>query len=143
MAKDEELLPAGTVRRAGEQPPPTKSSKALRAGYWAGLPVFMGCIVTAFQQFGIFYPAAPDWLLRTIAYILLVAGPILAYMGVNRTNTDQLRQPIETIPGVSLDGRPIMAADVPPEKTLATPDDIPFDDPPPADPPRPAPEVSE
>lgn len=115
------LLPAGTVLLAGDPPPPTKSGKAIRAGYWAALPIFMGCVVTAFQQFGVFYPEAPDWVLRTVAYLLLVLGPVFAYLGVTRA-TDELRQPVETIEGVSLDGRPVVLT-TPPGKH-ARPEDI-------------------
>jgi hypothetical protein len=104
--KDVVLLPAGAVLPAGDPPPPTKSNKAIQAGYWAGLPIFMAVVVNAFQQLGTFYPEAPDWVLRTAAYVLMIAGPILAYFGVQRSK-DQLQQPIETIEGISLDGRQV------------------------------------
>jgi len=113
------LLPPDTVLQAGDPPPPTKSNKAIRAGFWAGVPIFIGAVITAFQQIGVFYPEAPDWVLRTAAYILMVAGPVLGYFGVQQA-TDQLQQPVKTIEGTSLDGRPVTLTVIAPAAPAST-----------------------
>jgi uncharacterized protein YjeT (DUF2065 family) len=119
---------------AGDPPPPTKSNKALRAGYWAGLPILMGVLINVLEGLGTFYPEAPDWLLRGAGYILMVLGPVFAYLGVYRTK-DLLRQPVETIEGVDLDGVAIAP--------LVDEEPVPPQTPPATAPPRPAPEVNE
>lgn len=90
------LLPVGTALATGDPTPPSTTAKANAAFLWGLVPVLLGAVVEVLTQATTLFAGAPTWVLTTCAVVLVILGPVAAYVGTQRT-ANRLLQPVLTV----------------------------------------------